>query len=410
MPPRQRPPRRTTPRSVIWRRRLLAVAVLVAGFALAWFAIASIDGGGTKAQPADDAAAAEAVPDRLSGGLHAGADGASGSEPWRRSRSASAATSRSSEPRATWRRPSGRASSPVSGATRSRAFSSRRPTTSPRKTTSAQLASRQLTAFQRNWSKLNLAYARSKNLTPYDVLIIASMIEEETAAPEERQLVSAVIYNRLHDRMQLGIDATLRYGLHIPPTESIHQSQLETRRPVQHERARRPLRADADADREPGARVAAGCGAPRARRTTSITSASRTSATTSSPRASTRSTPTRPRTATDEPSCVGLLGRAGRGVALAADAERGLRRPRARLGVRPAGDRAEGLERAVAGLRRARLRGGERDDPAQAGGGGASATRPTGTRSTRSSSATAGCSASTPTARSSRGSRRSASA
>ena len=96
------------------------------------------------------------------------------------------------------------------------------------KTTSAQLASRQLTAFQRNWSKLNLAYARSKNLTPYDVLIIASMIEAETAAPEERQLVSAVIYNRLHNRMQLGIDATLRYGLHIPPTESIHQSQLET--------------------------------------------------------------------------------------------------------------------------------------------------------------------------------------
>jgi UPF0755 protein len=31
--------------------------------------------------------------------------------------------------------------------------------------------------------------------------------------------------------MALGIDATLRYGLHIPPTESIHQSQLETASP-----------------------------------------------------------------------------------------------------------------------------------------------------------------------------------
>ena len=45
-------------------------------------------------------------------------------------------------------------------------------------------------------------------------------------APEERQLVSAVIYNRLHQRMALGIDAALRYGLNIPPTESIHESQL----------------------------------------------------------------------------------------------------------------------------------------------------------------------------------------
>ena len=53
------------------------------------------------------------------------------------------------------------------------------------------------------------------------MLIIASMVEKETLSPEERQLVAAVIYNRLHERMPLGIDATVRYGLHIPPTESI---------------------------------------------------------------------------------------------------------------------------------------------------------------------------------------------
>ena len=76
-----------------------------------------------------------------------------------------------------------------------------------------------------------MSYARSKNLTPYDVLKIASMIEKEAAVPSERPLVAAVIYNRLHDGMQLGIDATLRYGLHIPPTESIHQSQLQNPTP-----------------------------------------------------------------------------------------------------------------------------------------------------------------------------------
>ncbi len=93
-------------------------------------------------------------------------------------------------------------------------------------TTSPQLVQDQLEAFRANWAKVNLRYARSKNLTPYDVLIIASMIEKEALAPEERALVAAVIYNRLHNRMPLGIDATIRYGLHIPPTQSIRESQL----------------------------------------------------------------------------------------------------------------------------------------------------------------------------------------
>ncbi len=99
------------------------------------------------------------------------------------------------------------------------------------RTTSRQLVSRQLDSFRSNWSKVNLAYAKSKNLTPYDVLIIASMIEKEVAAPEERSLVSAVIYNRLHDGMPLGIDATIRYGLGVPPTESLKQSQLHSSNP-----------------------------------------------------------------------------------------------------------------------------------------------------------------------------------
>lgn len=100
-----------------------------------------------------------------------------------------------------------------------------------KETTSAQLVQDQLDAFCENWQQLDLEYARSKNLTPYDVLITASMVEKETLSPDERELVSAVIYNRLHAGMPLGIDATLRYGLDIPPTESIRQSQLESDSP-----------------------------------------------------------------------------------------------------------------------------------------------------------------------------------
>ena len=99
------------------------------------------------------------------------------------------------------------------------------------KTTAKQLVARQLEAFRRNWAKVDLKFAKSKNLTPYDVLIIASMVEREAIAPDERPLVAAVIYNRLREGMTLGIDATIRYGLDIPGTEPLHESELEDPNP-----------------------------------------------------------------------------------------------------------------------------------------------------------------------------------
>jgi UPF0755 protein len=94
-----------------------------------------------------------------------------------------------------------------------------------------RLVRKQLDAFRLSWAKVKLGYARSKNLTPYDVLIIASMIEKEVVVPKERPLVAAVIYNRLHRRMPLGIDATLRYGLGIPPTQAITKRDLASDSP-----------------------------------------------------------------------------------------------------------------------------------------------------------------------------------
>jgi len=98
-------------------------------------------------------------------------------------------------------------------------------------TPSAKLARDQLEHFQRQWRKVNLRYAKSKNLTPYDVLVIASMIEKEAVAPSERRLVAAVIYNRLRRGMPLGIDATIRYGRDVPGTEPLRRSDLESDSP-----------------------------------------------------------------------------------------------------------------------------------------------------------------------------------
>lgn len=74
------------------------------------------------------------------------------------------------------------------------------------------LVSKQLAAFKQTFSQVDLSYARKKNLTAFDVLTIASMVEREAQLPRERPLVAAVMYNRLHAHQPLAIDATIRYA------------------------------------------------------------------------------------------------------------------------------------------------------------------------------------------------------
>lgn len=92
------------------------------------------------------------------------------------------------------------------------------------------LRDQQLFAFHQNIARVDMSYAKKKNLTPYDVLIIASMIDKEVQVPSERPLVAAVIYNRLSSGEPLGIDATTRYETGNY-TEQIPQSDLEADTP-----------------------------------------------------------------------------------------------------------------------------------------------------------------------------------
>ncbi|HUA44793.1 MAG TPA: endolytic transglycosylase MltG [Solirubrobacteraceae bacterium] len=74
-----------------------------------------------------------------------------------------------------------------------------------------KLVNDQLTTFRQQFATVNLRYARSKHLTPYDVLIIASMVQAEAATAHDAPLIASVIYNRLALGMPLQIDATTRY-------------------------------------------------------------------------------------------------------------------------------------------------------------------------------------------------------
>ncbi len=55
--------------------------------------------------------------------------------------------------------------------------------------------------------------ARIRGFSPYEILIIASLIEREAKVAEDRPKIAQVIYNRLAEKMKLEIDASVKYGL-----------------------------------------------------------------------------------------------------------------------------------------------------------------------------------------------------
>lgn len=101
-------------------------------------------------------------------------------------------------------------------------------------TTVASLVQAQLDAFELNTAGLDYTYSAERNLTPYEVLIIASMVEREVQVPQERARVAGVIYNRLRNGMLLGIDATVQYAVgewrEITATDLQSDSPYNTRK------------------------------------------------------------------------------------------------------------------------------------------------------------------------------------
>ncbi len=78
---------------------------------------------------------------------------------------------------------------------------------------SSRLVHEQLIAFTERFGDEEVRRARELHVTPYQLLIVASIIEGEAQLPGDRSKVAAVIYNRLRLNMALGVDATIRYAL-----------------------------------------------------------------------------------------------------------------------------------------------------------------------------------------------------
>jgi len=72
---------------------------------------------------------------------------------------------------------------------------------------------RLLAQFVEEAESLDWGRAEDLGLTPYEVVIVASLVEREARVPGDRRKIAAVIYNRLREEMPLQIDATVQYAL-----------------------------------------------------------------------------------------------------------------------------------------------------------------------------------------------------
>ncbi|MDH4168226.1 MAG: endolytic transglycosylase MltG [Acidimicrobiia bacterium] len=94
----------------------------------------------------------------------------------------------------------------------------------------AEEMDRRVEALQTEFGGLP-AEAQELGLTPYDMVIIASLIEEEARVDVDRPKIARVIYNRLVRNEALGIDASTRYAVDKTPGDPLTIEDLENPSP-----------------------------------------------------------------------------------------------------------------------------------------------------------------------------------
>ncbi len=79
--------------------------------------------------------------------------------------------------------------------------------------TPERLLDRMKKEYDNFWSKERIAKAKAIPLTPMEVIILASIVDEETRRVDEKPMVAGLYINRLHRGIKLQADPTARYAL-----------------------------------------------------------------------------------------------------------------------------------------------------------------------------------------------------
>jgi UPF0755 protein len=82
-----------------------------------------------------------------------------------------------------------------------------------KRTPPVEIVKRMVTQFQTNYNESLRKRADELGMTQREVVTLASIIEEETASPSERALISAVFHNRLKKKMRLQSDPTVIFSM-----------------------------------------------------------------------------------------------------------------------------------------------------------------------------------------------------
>lgn len=81
------------------------------------------------------------------------------------------------------------------------------------------------------WNKERIAKAEKLNMTPEEVAILASIIDEETNNDEEKPVVAGMYINRLKRNMLLQADPTVKFAIGDPTRKRILKKDIETDSP-----------------------------------------------------------------------------------------------------------------------------------------------------------------------------------
>ncbi len=93
----------------------------------------------------------------------------------------------------------------------------------------ADIAKQMVKHFFEFWSKTQEARANELKMSRHEIITLASIIEKETGASEERPLISSIFHNRLRKRMKLQSDPTTIYGMWDHYEGKIHKKDLSAK-------------------------------------------------------------------------------------------------------------------------------------------------------------------------------------